>query len=95
MSLDCVSYDEDFSFESYLANLLCHETPKRVFLIDEAQFLSKKQVLQLVNLCEIHCIDVICYGLKTDFRTIFFEGSEVLLRYAHKIETLRSVPCFC
>ena len=37
-------------------------------LVDEAQFLSPKQVLQLTLIVDKLKIPVLCYGLRTDFR---------------------------
>ena len=44
-------------------------------LIDEAQFLTKKQVLQLTLVCDQLRVPVLAYGLRTDFRGEPFEGS--------------------
>lgn len=95
MFLSCIPYDASFSFLKYFQELNDDVPTRRVFLIDEAQFLTDIQVHELARLVEVSGIDVICYGLKTDFRSNFFEGSEALLRFAHKIETLRTVECWC
>lgn len=50
------------------------------FLIDEAQFLSADQVDQLARVVDDYGSNVICYGLRTDFRTRLFEGSRRLLK---------------
>ena len=63
-------------------------------LIDEAQFLKKEQVDQLFKFAVKEKIPVICYGLRTDFRTNGFEGSERLLLLAHSIEELKTI-CRC
>ena len=42
-------------------------------LVDEAQFLTKKQVLQLTLVVDRLKIPVLCYGLRTDFRGEPFE----------------------
>ncbi len=63
-------------------------------LIDEAQFLTKKQVTQLFELAVIMNIPVICYGLRTDFLLQGFEGSKELLLLAHSIEELKTI-CKC
>ena len=38
-------------------------------LVDEAQFLSEKQVDELYYITKYYNIPVICYGLKTDFQS--------------------------
>ena len=63
-------------------------------LIDEAQFLTKAQVKELTDVVDFLNIPVICYGLKTDFRQEFFEGSEMLMKMADKIEEIKTI-CDC
>ena len=58
-------------------------------LVDEAQFLTKNQVESLANVVDTCNINVICYGLRTDFKTNLFEGSKRLFEIAdelHEIE---------
>ena len=52
-----------------------------VFIVDEAQFLSREQVYQLARIVDELNIPVIAYGLKSDFRGELFEGSYHLLIY--------------
>ena len=63
-------------------------------LVDEAQFLSSEQVDQLTNVVDILGIDVICYGLRTDFRGMLFEGSKRLLETADEFEMIKR-QCSC
>lgn len=63
-------------------------------LIDEAQFLSSRQIDELAMIVDTLKIDVICYGLRTDFRGILFEGSKRLLEIADPVEFL-SRTCTC
>lgn len=65
-----------------------------VVLVDEAQFLSKKQVIQLSDIVDELGIDVIAYGLKTDAFGSLFEGSSALLIYADKINEIKQL-CHC
>src|SRR5690606_28870910 len=51
-------------------------------LIDEAQFLTGKQVEQLTEIADQLSIPVLAYGLRTDFRGELFEGSKYLLAWA-------------
>ena len=55
-------------------------------LIDEAQFLNRKHILQCARIVDEMNIPVMAFGLKNDFRNHLFEGSESLLLYADKIE---------
>ena len=64
-------------------------------LVDEAQFLSTALVEQLRVLTLSHRVPVICYGLRTDFRTRLFEGSKRLLELADSIEEVKVTCQFC
>ena len=64
-----------------------------VIIVDEAQFLTAKQVDQL-KLIALAKMQVICYGLKTDFQTHLFEGSKRLLEIADSITEIKSI-CKC
>lgn len=63
-------------------------------LVDEVQFLTSKQIDQLMKIAVIKDIPVICYGLRTDFQTNGFEGSSRLLLIAHSVEELKTI-CRC
>ena len=63
-------------------------------LIDEAQFLTKKQVEDLMQIVVDFDVPIICYGLRTDFRTEGFEGATRLLEIAHSIEEMKTI-CKC
>lgn len=65
-------------------------------LVDEAQFLTPKQVDQLMEIVVKLDIPVICYGLRLNFRRddSGFEGATRLLQLAHKIEELKTI-CKC
>lgn len=65
-----------------------------VILVDEAQFLTEKQISELFRLAKLHGISVIAYGLRADFRTQMFPGSRRLLEIADNIEKLPTM-CFC
>ena len=63
-------------------------------LVDEAQFLTKAQVDQLSEIVDYAGINVICYGLRTDFQTHLFEGSKRLFEIADSFEEIKS-QCDC
>jgi thymidine kinase len=63
-------------------------------LIDEAQFLTRLQVLQLASICDELNIPVLAYGLRTDFQGMLFEGSANLLALADTLVELKAV-CEC
>lgn len=63
-------------------------------LIDEAQFLSAEQVDQLSRIVDDFGCNVVCYGLRTDFKTNLFEGSRRLFEIADTIDEIKST-CNC
>jgi thymidine kinase len=63
-------------------------------IVDEAQFAIKSQIEFLVHLVDDLNIPVICYGLRTDFKREFFEGSMWLMAWADVIEEIKTV-CWC
>ena len=85
MKADCV-FVEELS-EMDLSTYDC-------IIVDEAQFLTKDQVLMLCDIVDEMNIPVICYGLRADFRCELFEGSQWLLAMADTIEEIKTV-CWC
>jgi len=63
-------------------------------LVDESQFLTTEQVEQFRAIVDDFDINVICYGLRTDFQTHLFEGSKRLLELADDIDELK-ISCSC
>jgi thymidine kinase len=63
-------------------------------LVDEAQFLSRAQVIQLADVADKMGIPVLCYGLRTDFQAELFPGSAALLGLADSLVELKAV-CEC
>lgn len=63
-------------------------------LIDEAQFLTRAQVLQLCRIADQLGLPVLTYGLRTDFKGELFPGSAALLALADALIELKAV-CEC
>ena len=68
--------------------------PVHCILVDEAQFLTRGQVLQLASVCDELDIPVLAYGLRTDFQGNLFEGSGALLAIADTLVELKAI-CEC
>lgn len=79
-----------------LADSLFHEHGAIIdwFLVDEAQFLSARQIDELARVVDDFGTNVICYGLRTDFQTHLFEGSRRLFEIADTIDEIKST-CNC
>ena len=72
----------------------CEKRKPDCVFIDEAQFLTKAQVRQLVEAVDELDVPVLAYGLRTDFLGETFEGSHYLLAWADKLFELKTV-CHC
>jgi thymidine kinase len=92
---EAIPYGRDTDFETlYHERLRELGLPVHCLLVDEAQFLSGAQVMQLVRIVNREGIPIICYGLRTDFLGGLFEGSATLFAWADTIEELKTV-CWC
>lgn len=65
-----------------------------VVIVDECQFLSEAQIEQLRAIVDEYAIAVLCFGLRTDFRTKLFPGSRRLMELADVIEEIKTM-CDC
>jgi thymidine kinase len=63
-------------------------------LVDEAQFLTKDQVMQICRVVDEFDIPVLTYGLRSDFSGEPFEGSKYLLTWADNLIEIKTV-CHC
>ena len=63
-------------------------------LIDEAQFLTQNQVIQLGKIVDELDIPVLAFGIRTDFQGNLFEGSKYLLAWADNLKEIKTV-CHC
>ncbi|AOP53365.1 MAG: thymidine kinase [Brevibacterium aurantiacum] len=90
-------YREHADYVDHDALLESIDTPKAsvaCLLIDEAQFLEPLQVDSLMRIATAISVPVMCYGIRTDFRTRAFPGSARLLEIAHTLEELKTI-CRC
>ncbi len=69
-------------------------SPISCLLIDEAQFLTRDQVNQALEIAVLDGVPVLAYGIRTDFQTKGFPGSLRLLEIAHTLEELKTI-CRC
>lgn len=97
--IECIGIStEDNIFEmisKYLnADLFYGAKGLKWILIDECQFLTEKQVDELGAIADNFGINIICYGLRTDFKTQLFPGSKRLFEIADSFEEIKS-SCYC
>lgn len=91
---DAIAIDTDFELFNYVQNKLAENSNIKCVLVDEAQFLTKKQVIQLCHITDELRIPVLAYGLRSDFRGNPFEGSLYLLTLADLLIELKTI-CYC
>lgn len=86
------------------ANLLVSEKTRlskaelagiQCILVDEAQFLTPIFIDHLRDISRDENIPVICYGLRTDFRTELFAGSRRLMEVCDTIEEVKNTCHYC
>lgn len=62
--------------------------------VDEAQFLTAKQVDELDIISKVLDIPVVCYGLRVNFQNKMFEGSKRLMELADELSQIETM-CEC
>lgn len=65
-----------------------------VIITDECQFFSEKNVDALRKIVDDFEIPVLCFGLRTDFRSLLFPGSRRLFEVADSITEIKTI-CAC
>jgi thymidine kinase len=86
-------FDESTDLFAEIERTVGAESVSCVF-VDEAQFLSRDQAMQLARAVDHLDIPILCFGLRTDFRGELFPGSERLLAVADEIRELKTI-CHC
>ena len=85
----CIDIDIEFDIYRFIKH---NHIDTSVILVDEAQFLTKRQVVELRSVVDTLDIPVICYGLRSTYKpNELFEGSQSLFFYADKLEELKNV----
>lgn len=91
---EAIIFADDFNFFPYVREAKQHLNRLACVFIDEAQFLTREQVQQLVEIVNLLSIPVLAYGLRTDFLGETFEGSRYLLAWAEELIEIKTV-CYC
>lgn len=65
-----------------------------VVIVDECQFFTEEQINELRYIVDRYEIPVICFGLRTDFRTKLFSGSHRLFEVADSVSEIKTI-CSC
>ena len=65
-----------------------------VIIVDECQFMTAAQIDQLREIVDFSDIPVLCFGLRTDFRSTLFDGSRRLFEVADTLSEIKAI-CDC
>ena len=94
----CIMVDKDVNLykaiKAYKNVLASQLETLRWVIIDECQFLTEEQVDQLSDAVDFLDVNVMCFGLRTDFQSHLFLGSKRLFELADDIEEIKST-CEC
>ncbi len=95
----CVTFGDDVNLYKAIKayrNALAAELKNLVWVIvDECQFMTERQVTQLSDVVDFLDVNVICYGLRTDFQGKLFPGSKRLFELADDIEEIKATCGVC
>jgi len=94
LNAEAIMFDADFDLFEHVKTMQGSMSKLACVLVDEAQFLSKAQVSQLVNIVDQLNLPVLAYGLRSDFRAEPFEGSQYLLVWADNLVEIKTI-CHC
>lgn len=88
-----IKRDVDVLLTGANLDVLQQYTTSYAIFVDEAQFLSAEQVDALRALTSE--VDVFCYGLRTDYRGVLFDGSRRLCELADELEEIETTCSWC
>ncbi|MEI8300078.1 MAG: thymidine kinase [Chlamydiota bacterium] len=89
-----IGYDKDFNLFEFAEAKQKELSKLTCIFVDEAHFLTKSQVAQLIKITIELNLAVLTYGLRTDFLGEPFEGSLYLLAWAQELVEIKTI-CFC
>lgn len=95
---NCIPVDSDVNLykaiKSYANALAAQFESLKWVIIDECQFLTEEQIDQLSDVVDFLGVNVMCFGLRTDFKSRLFPASKRLFELADDIEEIKST-CEC
>ena len=80
--------------EADIRELFARREKTDVIIVDECQFLIPEQIDQLREIVDAENVPVLCFGLRTDFRSTLFPGSRRLFEVADTITEIKTI-CDC
>ena len=93
LEADAIIVNNEYDFYDEIIK----KQPEKIscIFVDEAQFLTKKQVHSLGKIADELNIPVMTYGIRTDFQGELFEGSQELLALADNLKELKTICSEC
>lgn len=91
---EAILFDKGFNLFDFVGEKTKIIDNIRCILIDEAHFLTKAQVAQVIMITKRLNIAALCYGLRSDFLGAPFEGSQYLLAWAEELVEIKTI-CHC
>ena len=85
---------EVISPEADIRKLFARQEKTDVIIVDECQFMTPEQIDQLREIVDAENVPVLCFGLRTDFRSTLFPGSRRLFEIADTITEIKTI-CDC
>ena len=76
-------------------DIVCIDINADCIVVDEAQFLTVAQIEELRDITDKNNIPVICYGLRSDFRSNLFPASKRLFELADDIQEIKNICYYC
>ena len=93
LQADAIVVNNDYDFYDEISKKQSEKIS--CIFVDEAQFLTKKQVHGLGKIADELNIPVMTYGIRTDFQGELFEGSQELLALADNLKELKTICSEC
>jgi len=94
VSHPCLSINENTNIFDLVKDDIAKHGEAASVLVDEVQFCTPEQIMQLTEIVDDLDIPVLCYGIKTDFKGELFPGIAKLFAVVDVIQELRQV-CHC
>jgi thymidine kinase len=91
---EAISFDNHFNLFEHVSSQKQLNSKLKCVFVDEAQFLTKEQVMQLTDIVDQLNLPVLAYGLRSDFQGEPFVGSLYLLIWADNLSEIKTI-CHC
>lgn len=94
LEAECELFKQDHDLFAMVSEYTLLNGDVHCVFIDEGQFMTEAQVIQLSLVVIKLDIPVVVYGLRSDFQGKLFPGSAALLVWANKLKEVKTI-CWC